>query len=303
MKLVTFSADSEERKLGAVYAGRVYDLVACAKRFGAHVPSDTLTLISRGEAALAEAADVLARAVREGLPSLPEHHVTLHAPLMNPPKILALAGNYQAHIQEGGEPPVDKTRVTPQVFMKPITTLCGHKAFIPLPDIAECVDYELEMAVVIGRAGKSIPVDCAMQHVAGYSVYNDISSRRLVIAQGRGERKGNEFFDWLNGKWQDNFGPMGPYLVTADEIADPMNLNMKLWVNDELRQDANTGLMIFNIAEIVSFISRLMTLQPGDVIATGTPSGVGDARGVYLKAGDVIRCEIDGLGVLENQMQ
>lgn len=303
MKLVTFSTDTEERKLGAVHAGRVYELVVCAKQFGAHVPSDMLALISHGATILAEASDVLARAVREGLPSLPEHQVTLHAPLVNPPKILALAGNYQAHIQEGGAQPVDKTRVTPRVFMKPLTTLCGHKAFIPVPDVSEHVDYELELAVVIGRGGKSIPVDHAMQHVAGYSIYNDVSSRSLVIAKGRDEREGDQFFDWLNGKWQDNFGPMGPYLVTSDEIADPMNLNMKLWVNDELRQDANTCQMIFNVAEIVSFVSRLMTLQPGDVIATGTPSGVGDARGTYLQPGDVIRCEIDGLGVLENRIQ
>ena len=177
------------------------------------------------------------------------------------------------------------------------------KAPILLPPISRHVDYELELAIVIGAQGSRIPVANALDHVAGYAVYNDISSRKLVIAEGRSVRDGDGFYDWLMGKWQDNSGPMGPYLVTRDEVPNGDNLDMKLWVNGELRQNSNTSKMIFNIAEIVAFCSTLVTLQVGDIIATGTPSGVGDASGTYLKAGDVVRCEIEMLGVLENTVQ
>lgn len=304
MKLITFSTKLQPKpRMGAVHKNRVYDLAECAKALDARLPKDVRAVLEKGDKGLAAVADVVARAAKGKLPSLPQSQVTFHAPILNPNKILCLAGNYQAHIQEGGGQRVDKTRITPRVFCKPNTTLCGHRAPILLPEISNHVDYELELAVVIGKPGRLISVEDAPKHVAGYAVYNDVSSRKLVIAEGRDKRDGDGWFDWLNGKWQDNSGPMGPYLVTADDVPDPHNLAMKLWVNDELRQDANTGLMIFNIWETIAFCSRLVTLQTGDIIATGTPSGVGDARGIYLKPGDVVRCEVEGLGVLENKAQ
>ncbi len=302
MKLVPFSLPNETTQhIGALHQNQIYDLTQAAQAQGKALPNTVRDLIANN--ALSTAQNVLTEAVSAKVKGISPDAVKLHAPLTNPDKILALAGNYQAHITESGAKPVDKTRITPRVFWKPNTTLCGHQAPILLPEISEHVDYELELAVVIGKGGSRIPHSEAMSHVAGYAVYNDVSSRRLTITAGRSERDGDWFYDWLNGKWQDNSGPMGPCLVTADEVKDPMNLWMKLWVNGELRQDANTSQMIFDIAETIAFASRLMTLLPGDIIATGTPSGVGDAIGVYLKPGDVVRCEIEGLGVLENTVQ
>lgn len=286
--------------MGAVHNGNVYDLGHCAKALGVSLPSDVRGLLEAGPAGLAAAQNVLAQAVEQGLLYFPENIVKMHAPITNPAKILCLAGNYQEHIKEGGGSAVDKTKITPRVFMKPITTLCGDGAPILLPDISHWVDYELELAIIIGKTGHDIAVADAMSYVAGYAVYNDISSRKLTIAEGRDKRDGDGWFDWLNGKWQDNSGPMGPYLVTVDEVPNGDKLWMKLWVNNELRQNSNTDKMIFNIAETVAFSSRLMTLQPGDIIATGTPSGVGATTNTYLKSGDVVRCEIEGLGVLDN---
>lgn len=226
--------------------------------------------------------------------------VKLLAPIPRPGNFLALAGNYQAHIEEGGGKRVDKTRITPRVFMKPSSCVIGHWDAIQLPRVSDTVDWELELAIVIGKRAKHVSVESALDYVAGYTIVNDISSRSLNIGANRDERPMDDFFDWLNGKWQDTYGPMGPYILTADEVADPDNLWLKLWVNGQLRQNSNTGNMIFNTREIVAFASDLMTLEPGDVIATGTPDGVGAASNTYLKAGDVVRCEIEGLGVLEN---
>lgn len=230
----------------------------------------------------------------------PLSQVRLTAPIRRPGKLLALAGNFQDHIVEGGGQRVDKTRITPRVFMKPATTIVGPGEPIRLPRVSDTVDYELEMAIVIGKTAKHAPVAQALGHVAGYVILNDISSRSLNIGAHRDARPMDDFFDWLNGKWQDSFAPMGPFILTADQVADPDDLWMKLWVNGDLRQDSNTRHMIFNTAELVAFASDLMTLEPGDVIATGTPSGVGATTSTYLKAGDVVRCEVQGLGVLEN---
>lgn len=301
MKLVTFSTPTNPTPtMGAVQDGNVYDLANCAKALGVSLPSDVRSLLEAGEAGLAAAKDVLAQAVAQGLLFFPEGIVKLYSPITNPHKILCLAGNYQEHIKEGGGKAVDKTRITPRVFIKPITTLCGDGDPILLPEVSHWVDYELELAIIIGKTGSGIAVADALNHVAGYAVYNDISSRKLTIAEGRDKRDGDSWFDWLNGKWQDNSGPMGPYLVTADEVLNGDNLWMKLWVNNELKQNSDTSKMIFNVAETIAFASRLMTLQPGDIIATGTPSGVGATTNTYLKSGDVVRCEIEGLGVLDN---
>lgn len=303
MKFVTFKTATTPARAGMVHGGMVYDLANTAEAVGVQLPASVLAWLHLGAPGHQLAAKVLALALDRGLPGCPITEAVVLAPVTDPPKILALAGNYQAHIQEAGHKAVDKNAITPRVFMKPITTLVGTKAPILLPPISRHVDYELELAIVIGAQGSRIPVANALDHVAGYAVYNDVSSRKLVISEGRSVRDGDGFYDWLMGKWQDNSGPMGPYLVTRDEVPDGDNLDMKLWVNGELRQNSNTSKMIFNIPEIVAFCSTLVTLQVGDIIATGTPSGVGDASGTYLKAGDVVRCEIEMLGVLENTVQ
>jgi 2-keto-4-pentenoate hydratase/2-oxohepta-3-ene-1,7-dioic acid hydratase in catechol pathway len=165
---------------------------------------------------------------------------------------------------------------------------------------SEQVDYELELAIVIGKKAKYISIDDAVEYIAGYTIANDVSARSVTFKEARAERPWDEFYDWLNGKWSDGFCPMGPWLVTKDEIENIHDLDMRLTVNGHVRQQANTGQMIYKVADIVSFLSHLMTLEPGDVICTGTPSGVAMATGQWLGPGDEIKCSIKGLGSLKN---
>ncbi|MBW8000843.1 MAG: fumarylacetoacetate hydrolase family protein [Planctomycetes bacterium] len=145
------------------------------------------------------------------------------------------------------------------------------------------------------------PAD-ALKAVAGYTIVNDVSARTVTFKQGRTQRPWDDFYDWLNGKWADGFLPMGPYLLTADEIDDPQNLQLTLKVNDQIRQNANTSQMIYTVPDIIAFLSNIMTLEPGDIIATGTPAGVAMATGNFLKAGDKIQCDIEKLGTLTNTL-
>jgi 2-keto-4-pentenoate hydratase/2-oxohepta-3-ene-1,7-dioic acid hydratase in catechol pathway len=161
-------------------------------------------------------------------------------------------------------------------------------------------DWEAELAVVIGRRAKDVPVSEAMSCVFGYTIINDLSERKFnAQIERRDLREFDPFFDWLMGKWFDGSAPLGPEIVTADEIEDPHNLSIRLWLNDEKMQDSNTGFMIFRIPETIAAISSVLTLEPGDVIAMGTSEGVGFARGRALRAGDHLRVEIEGLGALD----
>jgi 2-keto-4-pentenoate hydratase/2-oxohepta-3-ene-1,7-dioic acid hydratase in catechol pathway len=232
--------------------------------------------------------------------------VKLLAPVPDPPKILALAGNYSEHITEVGltlglSDSPRKTTV-PRPFLMPATAIIGHDEEIPWPAYSEKIDYEIELAVVIGKKAKCISTQRAKECIAGYTIANDVSARSVTFAKGRKKRPWDEFYDWLNGKWADGFLPMGPFLLTADEVENPQNLQMTLKVNDEIRQNANTSGMIFNVYEIVSFLSHLMTLELGDIIATGTPAGVAMASGNFLKSGDKIECTIEKLGTLTNTL-
>ena len=236
----------------------------------------------------------------------PLDSVKLLAPIPRPGKVLALAGNYAEHIKEAGLKLglSDSPRVTtvPRPFLMPATAVIGPGDQIPWPVYSETIDYELELAVVIGRKAKSITPDQAPEFIAGYTIVNDVSARTVTFTKNRAKRPWDEFYDWLNGKWADGFCPMGPFLLTADEIEDVQNLDMMLTVNDQVRQKANTSQMIHPVAQIVSFLSHLMTLEPGDIIATGTPSGVGMATGNFLKAADRIDATIENLGTLTNTL-
>ncbi|MFP5331395.1 MAG: fumarylacetoacetate hydrolase family protein, partial [Acidimicrobiia bacterium] len=226
--------------------------------------------------------------------------VRLHTPIGRPGKILAAAGNYQEHVDEGGGTKVDPTRRTPRVFIKPSSSLIGPDDPVVLPSISHEVDWEMELAVVIGRGGRDIHVGSALDHVAGYTIMNDVSARSMdwgVI--DRETHAWDGFFDWLMGKWLDTFAPTGPWIVTADEIDDPHDLRLTLDLNGERWQDASTGGMIFGIDDLIAFISRGVVLEPGDIIATGTPAGVGVASGRFLQAGDLMVGEIEGIGRLE----
>jgi 2-keto-4-pentenoate hydratase/2-oxohepta-3-ene-1,7-dioic acid hydratase in catechol pathway len=232
--------------------------------------------------------------------------VKLLSPIPRPGKIIGLAGNYEKHIIEGGfklgltESPRSST--VPRPFLMPGTVITGPDCEIPWPAFSEEIDYEVELAVVIGKSAKCVPPDEALDYVAGYTIANDISARSVTFKENRKDRPWDEFFDWLGGKWSDGFLPLGPYLATADEIEDVQTLELKLSVNGRVRQKANTSQMIFTVADIVSFLSFLMTLEPGDVIATGTPEGVAMATGEFLQPGDKIECRIENLGTLTNTL-
>jgi len=214
---------------------------------------------------------------------------TLLPPVV-PGKIVAIGLNYQDHIRESGQAPPE----VPLVFAKFPTSVVADGVPIRLPRaLTERVDWEVELAVIIGRRAHDVAVEDALDHVFGYTIGNDVSARDLQFSDGQ----------WVRAKSLDTFCPLGPLLVTADEIPDPQALRLVCRVNGEVMQDATTGLMVFGVAELISRLSRAFTLDPGDVIATGTPPGVGWARDPkrLLLDGETVAVEIEGIGVLENR--
>ncbi|MBE3556338.1 MAG: fumarylacetoacetate hydrolase family protein [Firmicutes bacterium] len=222
---------------------------------------------------------------------LPMGRLTWLPAVPHPPKILCIGLNYWDHCRETGQQPPQH----PVLFAKYTNTLLAHGDAIPLPKTSQQVDYEAELCVVIGQRAKEIPVEHALSVVAGYTICNDLSARDLQFGDGQ----------WTRGKTQDGFFPVGPYLVTADEVGDPQHLSIRLTRNGETMQQSNTSEMIFSVAAIISFLSEGITLEPGDLIATGTPAGVGMSRKppVFLQDGDEIGIEILGLGRLTNHVR
>jgi 2-keto-4-pentenoate hydratase/2-oxohepta-3-ene-1,7-dioic acid hydratase in catechol pathway len=292
MRIATYRGSDGKARTGAVTgadgAERIVDLHDAT---GGKVPQgDLLALLEAG------ALDAARGATGDGVPL---SSVELLAPMARPPKMMAAAGNYQAHIIEGGAKPVDKTIIVPKLFIKPSSSVLAPGKAISLPTTSNTTDWELELGVIIGKRGKNIPVEDALSYVAGYTVINDVSARTSEWGlPSRDPSEWDLFFDWLNGKWPDGFAPTGPWVVTADEIPDPQALQMTLKVNGTEHQNASTGDMIFTVAELIAFSSRFMTLEPGDTYATGTPSGVGDATGTYLHDGDVMEAWVEGIGTL-----
>ena len=228
------------------------------------------------------------------------------APIPDPGKLLCLAGNYRAHIVESGfQAPAVNDVISPQFFLKPSTCLTGHEAEIPLRAENRAVGWEVELVVVIGKRGRNIARQDALAHVFGYTLLNDVSERRLnSTLPDRRKRDNDAFFDWLAGKWFDGFAPCGPVVVAAAGIPDPHALPLRLSVNGELRQQGSTADMLFRIDEQIAYISRIATLEPGDLIATGTPAGAGLGTGsTALSDGDVVECEIEGIGALRNTVR
>jgi len=299
MKLVTYSKQKVV-SCGILTDEGIVDIPSAWN--GSNPPGSIKEVLERGPACLAKLAE-LAESAEEVIPL---DSVKLLAPIPRPGKVLALAGNYAEHIKEAGLKLglSDSPRVTtvPRPFLMPATAVIGPGDEIPWPVYSETIDYELELAVVIGRKARSVTPEQAPEFIAGYTIANDVSARTVTFTKNRAKRPWDEFYDWLNGKWADGFCPMGPFLLTADEIDDVQNLDMKLFVNGQVRQKANTSQMIHPVADIVSFLSHLMTLEPGDVIATGTPSGVGMATGNFLKAADRIDATIENLGTLTNTL-
>ena len=229
-------------------------------------------------------------------------NASILTPIPRPNKLLLLAGNYAKHIEEGGENAVERAQTYPYVFMKPAsTTLNHHGGGIQIPDISpDNIDWECELGVVVGKKAKDVSEAEALDYVAGYTVVNDISDRDFRPNPNRKERERDKFFDWQHGKWHDGSCPVGPCVATPATISDPQNLPLKLTVNGEVHQDASTALQIFPVPAVIEFISSFVTLEPGDIISTGTAAGVGHPKGIHLKAGDQVEASIDGIGALKN---
>lgn len=226
--------------------------------------------------------------------------VELLVPIPRPNKLLLLAGNYNEHLQEGGGAGTERAETFPYVFTKPpSTTLNDPGKPVVIPKVSpDHVDWELELCVVMGRRARHVREADALHYVAGYTVMNDISDRKYFPNPSRKPRTNDKWFDWEHGKWHDTFCPCGPCIASADAVTDPQKLKMKLTVNGNIKQNATTGQQIFPVAAVVAFISDVMTLEPGDLISTGTPGGVGNTTGTYLQPGDQIEAWIEGIGML-----
>lgn len=264
---------------------------------GGDLPDHVLGLLGQ-DGAVAAARELLSAAAPE--PLVPDGRAVVEltgarllAPLPRPGKVVCLGNNYRHHAAEGGAPVPSE----PIIFSKAPTSVIGLGEPIVLPEASSEVDYEVELAFVIGRAAKLVSAAEAMRYVAGYTVLNDVSARDY-----QREKPGGQ---WHLAKSFDTFCPMGPWIVTADEVHEPHNLELSCEIGGEMLQRSNTALMVFRIPEIIEYLAKVFTLEPGDVVATGTPHGVGFARTPprFLRTGDVVRCTVAAIGTLENPVQ
>ena len=264
MRLVTFSRPGAAPSAGVVEENKVVGLGA-----------DMLSVIASGK-------------IEPQGPAYDLASVTLLAPIPRPPKLICVGLNYRDH---AAETKMEIPKV-PTIFCKFTNVVIGPGQPIVLPRVSNRVDYEAEFAFVIGKGGRHIKASAAMDHVFGYTIANDVSARDYQMATSQ----------WLMGKTFDTFAPMGPWIVTADEIPDPHSLDISLEIAGERLQDSNTREFIFQLPEVIEFISSVVTLEPGDVVLTGTPSGVGFARKPprFLQSGDEVVIRIDGIGELRN---
>lgn len=300
MRLVTFTtAGDVNPRCGIVVDGKVADLRQAASAMGLDAPGSLVELLERGARGMAVARDVDAAIAIGHVETVDEAAVTLLPAVPNPPTIFLFSANYRPLRPEPESPPVDKTSINPRPFLKPGTAVIGPGDPILIPPDSDTLDYEVEIAAVIGSGGRMIPIEDAPSHIAGYMVFNDLSARNLTFSEGRTERDGDGFFDWMLGKWCDSFAVVGPYLVTSDEIDDPRDLEMSLRVNGELRQHSSAGEMIFTVPETIAFLSRFVTLRPGDILSMGTPGAVGDTA-TSIQPGDVVETSIEKLGAMSN---
>ncbi|MGH8866836.1 MAG: fumarylacetoacetate hydrolase family protein [Actinomycetes bacterium] len=281
MRLLSFYAEDGVR-LGIGTDDGVIDVREAARAAGIRAPDSVADVLAGGHAAVAQLEQIQATG---GL-TLHESELS-HAPAVPAPgKILCVGANYRKHALEAGLTVLEY----PVYFPKFANGLSGHRAEVVLPAVTTQGDYEVELVAVIGRPTYRVSLAYALDHVFGYATGNDLSARELQMRSSQ----------WLYGKAIDGFAPLGPYLVTADEVPDPQALPLRTWVNDELRQSSSTEDMVFSVAELVSDLSQIMTLDPGDVIYTGTPEGValGMPEPRWLQPGDEVTCEVEGLGRL-----
>ncbi|WP_067619911.1 fumarylacetoacetate hydrolase family protein [Alicyclobacillus acidiphilus] len=286
MKLCTLYRDNGHEGVGLVTDHGVIDVAAASESSGIPAPITMLDVIQGGDLAIQQL-----QQIQKAATAAIDESVVRFAPVIpHPGKILCVGLNYRKHALESNMP----IPSAPVYFAKFANSLAAHRESIQLPAVVEQCDYEVELVAVIGRKTRNVNPQQALASVFGYAVGNDLSARDLQFRSSQ----------WLYGKAIDGFSPLGPYLVTADDIADPQDLPLKCWVNGELRQDSTTADMIFSVADVISDLSRIMTLEPGDVIYTGTPEGVamGMAEKVWLRPGDEIVCEVGHLGRLQNRI-
>lgn len=297
MRLLTFSrrGTAGPRRLGLVVDDRIVDVVMAARSLGLGdgVPDTMINFIAAGDKALDAARRVASVAEAGNLTdgqdiSFAVDAVKVEAPIARPGKIICLGLNYREHAAEGGR----EAPTVPVLFAKFTNTIIGPGDPIVMPKASSQVDYEAEFAVVIGRLARRVSERDAFDYVLGYTCMNDVSARDLQREQSQ----------WLRGKSPDTFGPTGPYIVTKDEVPDPHNLDIRLVLNGEVMQQSNTQHLIFNVPFLIEHITKTMTLEPGDIISTGTPSGVGVYRTPQrlLRPGDRVRVEVERVGALEN---
>lgn len=297
MKLVTYRINHTPARLGFIEENMVIDIQKLAQAKTAKLPDNMLDFIDLGIEGINQVVQLYNTATQEELLdySVPIGNVILMAPIPKPRKnIFGIGLNYTEHVAESART-LDTAKELPQqpvIFSKPPSAVTGTETnIIHNKKITQQLDYEVELAVIIGKGGKNISKENAMDHVYGYTVINDISARDC-------RRAGQ----WIVSKGQDTFAPMGPMLVTRDEIADPHNLNLSLKLNGIEKQNSNTKFMLFNISDLIHDLSTVFTLEPGDIIATGTPAGVGAGRTPqeWMWPGDVVEATVEGIGTLKN---
>lgn len=305
MKLVTFT-HKEKTRIGALEGEKVIDLHASFLKLlesknevranqiaEAYIPADMVGFLEGGVKSLEYAKEAVEYALHNVHEELifSADAVKMEAPVQQPKKIICVGHNYREHILEMGR----ELPSNPVVFAKFANTIIGPEDNIPHYPISDQLDYEAEFTFVVGKRAKNVSEDDALDYVAGYTICNDVTYRDIQ----------RRTLQWLQGKSVDGSAPMGPWLVTSDELTNPSGLDITLYVNGEQRQHSNTENLVFSVQKLVEFLSNLMTLEPGDVVMTGTPGGVGvamDPQG-FIQHGDVVRIEVDKVGVLENKVE
>ncbi len=313
MKIVMYQYAERDYRLGAMTGGeRIVDLNAAYEnllasrgepRFAALaaaiVPGDSVAFLAGGRRSWQEAAEALDHVKDSSCADIgacgrrfvfERSEVKLGAPVRNPLRIICLSHNYHDFIRETGVP----LPPAPRIFSKYNNALCGPDDPIIYPRTSKALGYEAELAFVIGKKGRRVPRERALEYIGGYMIFNDVSASDLTELDKQ----------VLRGKTFDNFAPCGPYLLSADEVSDPGNLDLKLWVNDRLLQSSNTRELVYDVPMLVSFLSEIFTLEPGDIVATGTPGGLAKFRNptTFMTVGDVCTIEIEKLGRLTNRI-
>ncbi|MBN1102521.1 MAG: fumarylacetoacetate hydrolase family protein [Deltaproteobacteria bacterium] len=302
-RLLSYRSDKEEPRAGLLVEDKiVMDIETALEARGVALAgfqrSSVLSVLENWQNALPALRDLAGNSKASSSAVVgPLSTIRLAAPILYPPNIYCAAANYVDHSKEMGDNPLpDKSQARPYFFTKlPRQTVIGHDEPIQIPYPEAKVDWEAEIGVVMGRHCRNVPAAQAMQYVAGFTVLNDLSDR------ARNFRKDWDFkFDWLGGKSFNTSAPLGPWITPVEFIGDPHDLSIRLWVNEELMQNASSRQMYFTIPEQIEYLSGLLSLLPGDVISTGTPMGVGHARGRYLSPGDTVTISVEGLGTIKN---